>query len=764
MVRKAWGLSLLAIILMIGAANAQTVDVWYGGSFTGTVWHDTIKGKINANIDVPTYFRCDEGAYIANVHLPLGVRDIYIDAIPRDLCDKNFFPFYEPIPDPTPESGPGWDDASFLAAFEGAPPNVAGWHSRSFLGFADLGGGPNPWLYFTTPTKALNFKVHTVDNSSLVGQTVVAFRNGVSSTLGGPAFGDTLGGPGFTVAAHFAYLLFSANSAPVIGEINLPSNFCGHAYSEYTFCVTDADLNNITVTSNYGTIVTVTDEPGNWCGYIDFSGVVVNNVTLIVNATDGTDPATPVSIPNFSSSGMIGSIIVDMIDSLPIWPGYSDWMPITMSSGTTCIGGFELTIVYDPTVLQILNIRKEAAIEHGEYWFVNYNPTVTPGCPPGSPSGAVKITFINDLNNQITAPRICNLPDNTPLFSIKWYVKPEFNYPSNFCIPICFYECEPMNYRWNAVTDETGMKVWKTEGCDDAYLSTSYLDLRCGNIKIQSAGSVIRGDVNHNSQAYEIGDAVLLANYLMDPANYPLDAWQLHAADINGDGALGTIADLIMLINIVNSTIPAPGGKLNPLDIPVTVSMPANASGDMNVTVNSSSEIGGALVRINHAGVQLGVPTADNMTILYTDKNDVMTVVVYDGTIPAGNHTLFTVPVIGSGSMTFGDVDVSDNIGHTLAATAKIGEALPTSFSVAQNYPNPFNVKTSIGFALPKAADVKITIYNVAGQVVQTINAGHMDAGINSVIWDASNVGSGIYLYKVDAGEFTKTMKATLLK
>lgn len=751
MVRKAWGLSLLAMILMISAAYAQNVEVWYGGTFTGTVWNDTIKGKINSNVNVPTYFRCDAGAYVANVHLPLGVRDIYIDAIPRDLCTFGY-PFN------------AWDDASYLGTYEGAPPNIAGWHSRSFLGFADLGGPPNPWMYFETITQGLNFVVHTVNDTTLIGQTVVAFRNGVSGTLGGPAAGDTLGGPGFPIISHFAYLLFSANSAPVIGTISLPSNFCGHAYSEYTFCVTDADLNDITVTSNYGTVITVTDEPGNWCGYIDFSGVVVNNVTLVVNATDGTDPATPVSIPNFSSSGMIGSIIVDMDDSLPIWPGYSDWMPITMSSGTTCIGGFEFTIVYDPTILQILNVRKEAAIEHGEYWFVNYSPTITPGCPPGSPSAAVKITFINDLNNQVPAPPVCNLPDNTPIFSIKWYVKPDFNYPSNFCIPICFYMCEPMNYRWNAVTDETGMNVWKTEGCDDAYLSTSYLDLNCGNIKIQSAGSVVRGDVNHNSQAYEIGDAVLLANYLMDPATYPLDAWQLHAADINADGALATIADLIMLINVVNGTIPAPGGKLNPLDIPVTITMPANASGNTNVTVNSSSAIGGALVRINHAGVELGTPTADNMTLIYADKNDVMTVVVYDGSIPAGNHTLFTVPVIGSGLLTFGDVDVSDNIGHTLTATAKLGEALPTSFSVAQNYPNPFNVKTSISFALPNAADVKITVYNVAGQVVQTINAGHMDAGINSVIWDASNVGSGIYLYKVDAGEFNKTMKATLLK
>jgi len=765
-------LSLFAMILMIAPAMAEltdTVYVYYGGTFTGTTWHDTTMGKPNSLVQVPVYVSCTAGAQVANLHLPLGVNDIYIDSIIVDTAFK--YPYaagYQGCEYQYPFTA--WDDASFLQAWENpgtVEPGMlpTGFHSRSFLGFSDLGGPANPVLYFATPTQCMYFVVKTQDTLTGTlefGHAYACMQDGHSSTLHGPGAGDPVGGPGYSIRTYYSSIFMSANSAPVIACPTLPANYCGHAYADYPFCVTDVDGNHVTVTSNYGTVVTTKDIAGEWCGYIDFCGVALNNVTLIINATDGSDPADPCTITHFSTSGLVGAIIADMNDSFPMWPGYSAWMPVTLSAGCTCIGGFEFTIVYDPSVLQILDVRREAAIAGGEYWYVNYHPAITPGCPAGTPSGAVKVTFINDLNNQTAPPDPCITVDNTPIFSIKWYVKPEYNYPTNFCIPICFYMCEPVNYQWNAVTDETGLNVWKTEGCLDAFATTNFLDLNCGNIKIQTPGNVVPGDVNHNLQPYEIGDAVLLANYLMDPVTYPLDPWQIIAADVNGDGFVG-IADLIMLINIINGTV-QPNGKLAPLDTPAIVAMPVNASGNMDVTVNSEASVGGAVVRINHAGVELGAPVANGMDMVYTDKNGVLSVVVYDGTIPAGTHTLFTVPVVGSGSMTFGDVQVSDNVGHTLNASSKVGEALPTSFSVAQNYPNPFNVKTSISFALPTSANVTVTIYNVAGQVVQTINAGQMSAGVNSVIWDASNVGSGVYFYKVVADGFSKTMKATLLK
>ncbi len=195
-------LSIIAV-LMIASTGFAAINIYVGGNFTGTTWHDTIYAPINANVDVPVYFdfSTEPTAYVANVHLPLGVNDTYIDSIPVALCSYDFYPFN------------AWDDASFLARFESSPPNPPGYRSRSFLGFADLGGQANPWLHYESITHGLTFKIHIRNNPGWIGTTVSALRDGVSSTLAGPSLGDTVGGSGYTTVIHYAYLHFTAGSA-----------------------------------------------------------------------------------------------------------------------------------------------------------------------------------------------------------------------------------------------------------------------------------------------------------------------------------------------------------------------------------------------------------------------------------------------------------------------------------------------------------------------------------------------------------------------
>ena len=89
---------------------------------------------------------------------------------------------------------------------------------------------------------------------------------------------------------------------------------------------------------------------------------------------------------------------------------------------------------------------------------------------------------------------------------------------------------------------------------------------------------------------------------------------------------------------------------------------------------------------------------------------------------------------------------------------------LPKEFSVAQNYPNPFNARTSISFALAQQSDVKVEVYNLLGQKTATIAEGLMPAGNHTVTWDASDVASGVYYYKISAGEYSAIRMMTLLK
>lgn len=80
------------------------------------------------------------------------------------------------------------------------------------------------------------------------------------------------------------------------------------------------------------------------------------------------------------------------------------------------------------------------------------------------------------------------------------------------------------------------------------------------------------------------------------------------------------------------------------------------------------------------------------------------------------------------------------------------------------NYPNPFNPATEIGFVLPKATHVKLEVYNVLGQKIATLIDGPMQAGAQSITWNGAGIASGVYYYRLTAGELYQTRKMLLLK
>jgi len=90
--------------------------------------------------------------------------------------------------------------------------------------------------------------------------------------------------------------------------------------------------------------------------------------------------------------------------------------------------------------------------------------------------------------------------------------------------------------------------------------------------------------------------------------------------------------------------------------------------------------------------------------------------------------------------------------------------SIPSEFTLHSNCPNPFNARTEISYQLPVATEVKLEIYNLLGQKVATLADEKQQAGYRSVIWDASDVSSGLYFYKLTAGEKTSTRMMALIK
>ena len=89
---------------------------------------------------------------------------------------------------------------------------------------------------------------------------------------------------------------------------------------------------------------------------------------------------------------------------------------------------------------------------------------------------------------------------------------------------------------------------------------------------------------------------------------------------------------------------------------------------------------------------------------------------------------------------------------------------IPRSFALFQNYPNPFNASTIIEYSLPSPSDVTIEIYDLLGRRVETLIKGEQPAGYHHVVWDAKGQSSGMYFYRIQAGEYVETRKMVLLK
>lgn len=91
-------------------------------------------------------------------------------------------------------------------------------------------------------------------------------------------------------------------------------------------------------------------------------------------------------------------------------------------------------------------------------------------------------------------------------------------------------------------------------------------------------------------------------------------------------------------------------------------------------------------------------------------------------------------------------------------------EELPTVFSLSQNYPNPFNPETTIHYELPKSAHVQLIVFDVLGRQLQRLVNEEQQAGRYSVVFDARGIASGMYVYRMEAGDFTATSKMVVLK
>lgn len=103
-------------------------------------------------------------------------------------------------------------------------------------------------------------------------------------------------------------------------------------------------------------------------------------------------------------------------------------------------------------------------------------------------------------------------------------------------------------------------------------------------------------------------------------------------------------------------------------------------------------------------------------------------------------------------------------VGTSSVTEVAAQNAVPAEYKLMQNYPNPFNPSTNITFALPRTMNVRLDVFNILGQNVATLANGVESSGTHTVRFDGAALPSGIYFYRLQAGEFGQTKRFILVK
>jgi hypothetical protein len=125
--------------------------------------------------------------------------------------------------------------------------------------------------------------------------------------------------------------------------------------------------------------------------------------------------------------------------------------------------------------------------------------------------------------------------------------------------------------------------------------------------------------------------------------------------------------------------------------------------------------------------------------------------------LPSGNHALQFRTIFGNFNLSYFNFEF-------VATNIKDGFNLPITYDLKQNYPNPFNPSTKIFYSIPRSSLVQIIIYNILGKEITTLVNEEKPAGNYEIKFDASSLTSGVYIYKLLAGDFIQTKKMILLK
>ncbi len=288
------------------------------------------------------------------------------------------------------------------------------------------------------------------------------------------------------------------------------------------------------------------------------------------------------------------------------------------------------------------------------------------------------------------------------------------------------------------------------------------------------------GDVTRNGTISAF-DASTVLQSLVDLVT--LDAGQQAAADVTGDGTISTVDASYILQYVVGRITGFPGlGKTPAADLATAFMYDASErDGMVDVRIGLDSPIGilGTELHLAYpadliSGVEvISAEATSDWSLQRNDQNGVLKL-AYAGTSPITDggliHLRFRLHDGASGAsrlliptrFKLNETDLTEAIGAYATSTGT--DDRPLEFALEPNFPNPFNPTTQIGFTLDAGRQTTLRVYDVLGREVAVLVDGMLPAGRHQVAFDASQLTSGVYMYRLQAGNQVRIGKMTLVK
>ena len=336
------------------------------------------------------------------------------------------------------------------------------------------------------------------------------------------------------------------------------------------------------------------------------------------------------------------------------------------------------------------------------------------------------------------------------------------------------------------IISDTGYDIWELFESQSAFPSTVWLDHEmrvfdlmnnagswsigsridqmleaCGSLCEDGGCTTTSGDVNED-EMLNIQDLITMVNHILGSS--PLMDCALEAADINVDGTVN-IQDLISLVNAIL-------GSARSAELNGTAKIEYLTSDeDMIIQIKSDIDIAGLQISLINDS-QLDIEIKDNSHINQESNfvGGMNRYLAYSMFNQPFDSRMTEILVHSGASLEMDDfqLTVADINGDPLnlshSQMGKTYQTGPHRFELAELYPNPFNPSTQISFSLPMDDFVKLTAYDVRGNVVDAIFEGAQGVGQHSYTWNAANLPSGVYYIRLQAGELVTSQKALLIK